>query len=173
MPTTRKAKPIVSKRSPCLNRERPARIQRIVEHDLDRNALHHLDVVSRGILRRQQAEGRAAAALEAVDMAVEGLVGIGVYADFDRLADAHLGKLRFLEIGGDPDVERHQRRQRLSDLHVVTRRDVLVRDGAGLGGEDLRVGEVEPRLLHLRLCAVQCGFSGLDPAFRHHELRFG
>src|SRR5258708_21028019 len=64
--------------------ERPAGIQRIVEHDLDWNALHHLDVVSRGIFRRQQAEGGAAAALEAVDMAVEGLVGVGVDADLDR-----------------------------------------------------------------------------------------
>src|SRR5947209_1622109 len=48
--------------------ERARRVRRVVEHDLDRHALHHLDVVAGGILGRQQAEHRAAAGLEAVEM---------------------------------------------------------------------------------------------------------
>src|SRR5580704_3116844 len=114
--------------------ERPARVGRIVEHDLDRNALHHLDEVARGVLRRQQAEGRPTAALEAVDMAMEGLAGIGIDADLDRLSGAHEIELRRLEVGGDPDFQRHERDEVLADLHIVAGRDVLVRDRAGLRG---------------------------------------
>ena len=44
-------------------------VGRLVEHDLDRHALHHLDEVAGGVFGRQQAEGRAAAGLDAVDVA--------------------------------------------------------------------------------------------------------
>ena len=46
-------------------------VRRPVEHDLDRHALHDLHVIAGGVLRRQQAEGRAAAGLDAVDVAVK------------------------------------------------------------------------------------------------------
>src|SRR5690349_11428052 len=45
--------------------------QRLVEHDLHRHPLHHLDEVAGGVLRRQQAEARAGAALDRIDMALE------------------------------------------------------------------------------------------------------
>ena len=66
-------------------------------------------------------------------MAVEGLSGIGVDLDLDRLADAHLVELRLLEVGGDPDLDRHQRHQVLPDLHIVAGRDVLVGDAPASG----------------------------------------
>ena len=49
-------------------------VGRLVEHDLDRHALHDLDVIAGGVFRRQQAEGGAAAGLDTVDMAFEGAV---------------------------------------------------------------------------------------------------
>ena len=49
-----------------------------VEHDLHRHALHDLDVVAGGVLRRQQREGGAGARLHARDMAFERVVRIGV-----------------------------------------------------------------------------------------------
>src|SRR5258708_12756144 len=70
--------------------ERTAGIQRIVEHDLDRNALHHLDVISRGILRRQQAEGRAAAALEPPHMPPQRLAGLALQPHPTPLPPPHL-----------------------------------------------------------------------------------
>src|SRR5260221_7428452 len=99
--------------------ERATRVERIVEHDLDGDALHHLDVVARRILRRQQAEGGAAAGLEACDMAVEGLFRIGVDADVDRLPGAHEVELRLLEIGGDPQRRRAHHHEALPHLHQI------------------------------------------------------
>ena len=133
-----------------------------VEHDLDRHPLHDLDVVAGRVLRRQQREGGAAAGLEALHLAAEDMAGICVDIDVDRIADPHLADLGFLVIGGDPDLIRHQRHQRLADLDIVAERDGLVRDAAGHRGADHGVGEVEARLLHLRRRRAHAGFGRLD-----------
>jgi hypothetical protein len=73
------------------------RIGRRVEHDLNRHALYHLDVIAGGILRRQQVESGAAPGFEAVDVTTKDVVRIGVDADLDRLADAYMIELRLLE----------------------------------------------------------------------------
>src|SRR6185295_10265981 len=78
-------------------------VGRLVEHDLHRHALHDLDKIAGGVFRGQQAEGGAAASLNAVDMAFEYAMRVGVDADVNRIARPHRQKLRLLEICRDPD----------------------------------------------------------------------
>ena len=58
------------------------------------------------------AERRTAAGLYADEMPLVG-AAIGVDADVQGLAEAHVGQLRFLEICSDPHVERHYNHDRL------------------------------------------------------------
>ena len=97
--------------------------------DAHRHALHHLDPVAGGVLRRQQRKGRAGAGTDAGDAAaIFDLAAVGVGVQRHRLADAHAAQLHFLEIGLDPDAvqrdQRHQHRARrhmLADLHRAPR----------------------------------------------------
>ena len=57
-----------------------------VELHPERHALHHLDPVAAGVLRRQQRELRAGAGADRADLALERAVGIGVERHLDRLA---------------------------------------------------------------------------------------
>ena len=92
-----------------------------IERDAHRHALHHLDPVAGGVLRRQQRERGAGAGAEALDRAVVvDLLAVDVGLELDRLADAQLAQLAFLEVGVDPDlVERDHRHQRRAGLHAL------------------------------------------------------
>ena len=86
----------------------------LVEGNLHRHALHHFHIIAGGVFGRQQAERVAAAGLNAVDAARKPLRPPNASIRMlDGLIDAHIGQLRFLEIGGDPDVERHHDHDRL------------------------------------------------------------
>src|SRR5579872_1660948 len=74
-----------------------------VEVDANRNALHHLDVVSGGILRRQNAEPRTAGAAHLDDFSGVGVV-VGVDREVHVLAGLHAAQLGLLEVGDDPDI---------------------------------------------------------------------
>ena len=56
--------------------------------DLDRHALHDLDEIAGGVLRGKRGEARAAAELDAVDMAAQLVARVGVDLDVHRLARA-------------------------------------------------------------------------------------
>src|SRR5271168_4031536 len=84
-------------------RQRDVRIETAVDHDLHRHALHYLDEIAGGILRRKGGELGARSELDAVDMATQVERWVGVDRDPHRLPLAHVGELAFLEIGGDPD----------------------------------------------------------------------
>src|ERR1700761_2234643 len=73
-----------------------------VERDAHRHALHDLDPVARRVLRRQQSKRAAAARAKAHDPAMIGDAAIDVGGDRDRLADAHVLELAFLEVRIDP-----------------------------------------------------------------------
>src|SRR6201996_8159172 len=76
----------------------------MVEHDLDRHALRHLDVVAGRVLGRQRAEVAARGALEALHVGRELDVGDRVDLDGHGLVDAHLLELRLLVVGRHPQV---------------------------------------------------------------------
>ena len=91
-----------------------------VEHDLHRDALHHLHVVARGVFRRQQAEARAGGARDTVDCAAELPAAKGIHFQFYLLPGAHLRELVFLVIRHHPEVvcgdQGQQGRPRLDNL---------------------------------------------------------
>src|SRR3546814_20317543 len=88
------------------NRQAGGEIQRgrwqRIEYQLYRHSLYNRDVVAAGILRGQQAERRTGACLHTVDTCGEFVVRIGIDPDADRLTDAHVAQLGFLEVGDDP-----------------------------------------------------------------------
>ena len=84
--------------------------------------------------------------------------GIGVDLDRHRLAGTHRAQLRLLEIGGDPDLARHEHHQRLADGGVGAFGRGQSRDPAGDWRGDGRARQIGLRLLqggarlfHLRL----------------------
>src|SRR4051794_5324791 len=89
--------------APPTGRGRPPRRSGVLHDDLHGHPLNHLDVVAGGVLGRQQRERRAGPGLDAVDMAPDGTVRVGVDADVRRLAGPHRGQLRFLVVRRDPD----------------------------------------------------------------------
>src|SRR5580704_10058930 len=78
--------------------------------DADRNALDDLNVVSSGVLRRKEAQNGAGCAADLRDLAVVFAAAVGIDADFYVLALAHVLKLRFLEVRGNPDVVKRNER---------------------------------------------------------------
>ena len=68
--------------------------------------------------------------------------------DFDRLAVAHMGELGLLEVRDHIDrVERHHRHQLRAGLHILADPQRARADGAVDRRDDLRVGQVQRRLL--------------------------
>ena len=109
------------------------RVLVLVEGDAQGHALHHLDPVAGGVLRRQDRELRAGAGADRDHVALEGVVGEAVDVERRRLADAQIGDVGFLRIGVDPrrlvvDDAEHRRAggDEAADLDVVD-----LRGGAG------------------------------------------
>ena len=154
----------------------------IFKLDADRQPLHDLDEVARGVLRRQQCEGRSGPHREAGDPAVEHLpVAVHVDIEIDGLADAQIAQLRLLEIGVDPDlVERADRHQALPDLNIVAGVDVAARDDAIDLGDDVAIAKVELGQSEIALGGFELGLGLLDgrricrePVERAVDVAFG
>src|SRR5579871_287828 len=123
--------------------------------DAHRDALHDLDPVAGGILRRQQRELRAGRLRDALDAATPAVLAVGVDVDVDRLAGAHPLEVGLLEVRLDPDRAVGDDRERgAADLDAAADLRQVARD-AGLRRADLGVCEVELRALEL-------GERGLD-----------
>ena len=71
---------------------------RVVERNLDGDALHDLGVIAGGVVRREQGELRAAGGSDLDDFAGEGFFGVHVEANFGGVADLHIGELGLLVI---------------------------------------------------------------------------
>src|SRR5262245_7352116 len=141
----------------------------VVEDDLDGNALHHLDEVAGGVLRRQQAETPAGAGLDAIHTPSEASGAIGIDRDLDRLPRAYVSQLCLHEVGYHPDVVRHDCHQRLADVHVCASFNALTRHAPTDRGKDLRGGEIDGPLFDSGSCLLDLGVSevGLRAAYRH------
>src|SRR6266699_5923912 len=74
------------------------------KNNLHRDALDNLDIVAGRILRREQAESRAGAGLNAVHVPVKSFVRISVHGDLSRLAWTHFSYLALFKICGDPNL---------------------------------------------------------------------
>ena len=152
--------------------QEPIDLGGLVEDDLHRHALHHLDVVAGGVLRRQQAEAGAGAGLQTVDMAAQRPVGIGVDGDLDRLARPHVGKLRLLEVGRHPGSADGEIGEGLVCLHDVADIHRALGHAACLRRHDPCVGQVELGRAHLRLGLRDLGLGvGQRRLLERHLLR--
>src|ERR1700685_861323 len=131
-----------------------------LEHNLDRNALHHFHVVASGIFGRQQAEAGAAGAGDAIDFTL--VIASGrIYFDVDFLTDFHLTQLRLFKVGGNPDVfERNNLHQFLAGSDILPDLDGAVADHAIDGSNDFCVLQVQLRLIEIGLFALDIGFGG-------------
>src|ERR1043166_7185283 len=145
-----------------------------VQLDSHRHALHHLDPVAGGVLRRDGGEGRAGAAGEpGHHAAILHLLAVQVGTHFHLLADAHLVELAFLEVGGDVRLRRrHNREQRraglylLPDLHRATRPHAVDRRA------DHRAFQIHPGLVALGSCKRHFRVGLLVRVGDQHRVRF-
>src|SRR5262245_28133668 len=116
------------------------------EDDLHGHALHNLDVVAGGILRRQQAEFCTGRSGDAVDVPLEFAIE-AIDGDLRALPWLDALQLRFLVVGRDPDVaERYQREQWLPRLDDLTGFNRFPADDSGRRRRDLRALQVQLRL---------------------------
>src|ERR1017187_11009632 len=76
----------------------------LVYQDLHRNALHHLDEVSGGVLRGKQTQAAAGGAGDGINMARDP-TSVHVHCDLGPLSGMDIGQLRLLEVGRDPRSE--------------------------------------------------------------------
>src|SRR6202161_423773 len=117
----------------------------VLEVDANRQSLHHLDEVAGGVLRRQQRQSRSGTLGKAGNAPLEHVaVAIHVDIEIDRLADTQVTQLRLLEIGVNPDfMERTDRHETLTDLHIVAWIDVSARDDAIDLRDDVAVAKIQ------------------------------
>src|ERR1700683_413834 len=114
-----------------------------VELDSHRQALHHLHVVTGGVLGRQQAEAIAARTRQVPDVALV-VAAEGINVDADSLTTMHSRELRLLEISGHPDlVGLGTEHQRLSGFDPSAKLYCAPADDAVGGGMNFCVTEIE------------------------------
>ena len=142
------------------------RVLPLFKEDLYGNALHNLDIVAGGILRRKEAVARPAGAGDAVDVPVV-LSAVRIYEDLYVLAGAHIGHLRLFEVGGYPNVlavQRDNGHELLARRHILAGLDGPLSDDAVDRRHNRSVLEVElsllqdcRRALRLRLRSFRTG----------------
>ena len=130
--------------------------QRLVEKNFHRHALDDFDVIAGRVFRRQQAECRAAASLNAVHVRAQRFAE-RVNLHERRLAGLHFFQLRFLKVRHDPDVRRHDGHQLLAHLNVIARLDRLACHAPVAQRENFGVRKVQLRRCDIRLRRLPLG----------------
>ena len=161
-------------RKPYLQRMRGELLR--IERNAHRHPLHDLDPVAGRVLSGKQGESRSGSGAKADHLAVvlhASTIDIGF--ERDRLATAHVGELRLLEIGIDPHlVERHDGHQRGSGAHSLPKLDGALgyksryrrrQRGARIG--QISVAHVGGGVQHVRMVVDPCP---VDPDTARFEL---
>src|ERR1700690_2069499 len=81
----------------------------VVQHDLDRDALHDLREIAGGIVRRQQCELRSAGGRDLLHLAVNDLARILVNPKVSGVTNLHIGQLGFTIVRQHPLRDIHKR----------------------------------------------------------------
>src|SRR5260370_18751221 len=116
------------------------------EIDADRNALHHLYVISGCILRREQAEARAAGAADTRNAPLV-LPAVSIHAEPHALARLHPAELRLLEISDHPHiVQLNDGHELLSPRPVLAHFHGLLADNSVRRRADDRIALLAPSL---------------------------
>ena len=136
--------------------------------DLNRHAAHDLDKVAGGVFGGEGGEAGAAALLDAVDVAAQLQVRIGIDIHRTLAGRAACRRAGFLEVRGDPDLRRDDVEDLLSGLHEGAEVDVALVTGRpaaraiGVGQVDLGGREIGLGLLDLRLALFDGVLGRLD-----------
>src|ERR1700677_3038376 len=92
----------------------------LVEPDSHGESLHHLHVVSGGVLGREQAEQRTGGARKVLNPSLV-ITPESVDPDCHSLTRTHVFELSFFEVCGNPDVvQGNNREQTLTRLNTLT-----------------------------------------------------
>src|ERR1700733_3425504 len=146
-------------------RQRNFGIEPLVDDDLHRYALNDLDEVAGGVFGWEGRELRTGPELDAVDMALQPQLRIGIDTNIDVLAGSHVDELALLEVGGNPDVGRDDRKDLLAGGDVIALFHVAFGDPAVLRRLDHGPGQIQIRLIEpcLRLLdlALELADSGI------------
>ena len=94
-------------------------------------------------------------------MAAKLAARIGVDPDLNRLAGAHIGELRFLVVGGDPDFVGHEHHQALPGRRKGALRSTQLDDPSGLGCHKVGVFKIQLGLIELGLRLLPRSLSAL------------
>lgn len=133
--------------------------------DPHRQALHHLQPVAGGILRRQQREDTTGTSRQPFHLTVVGdLVPIEIGLELNRLPNPELFQLNLLEVGIDLQlIQRHHRHQRGTNGDMAANLDRTFGDDAADRAENGHALQIEPGLAHqfggvtnLRLLSQWC-----------------
>ena len=116
---------------------------------------------------------RARRGSEAVHGTHQFLARHGVDGHVHALAAVQVGQLRFLEVGGDPDVVLHDGRQLLARLHAHARFHVALADAAGDGRQDTVVLQLLFRVLQLHAQHGHLCLGHVARSLRRADLRLG
>ena len=120
-----------------------------VKPDADRQALHHLDPVAGGVLRRDGRKSCPRACGKAFHHAlITNRTAIKIGIKLDLLADPHLAQLDFLEVGVDVHfLHRHHGQQRHSRLHTLPQLHLSLGDDAINRRADHRALQIDGSLI--------------------------
>src|ERR1700733_2804102 len=100
-------------------RQRNFGIEPLVDDDFHRYALNDLDEVAGSVFGREGRELRTGPELDAVDMALQPQLRVGIDPDIDVLAGPHLDELALLEVRGNPDIGCDDRKNLLAGGDVI------------------------------------------------------
>lgn len=158
----------------------------LIQLDTHRHTLHHLDPVTGGVLRRQQAEGATRTGAQANHFAVVfHLATVYIGRNLRGLIDTDIAQFGFLEVGVHPQlVQRHNRQQGLArgdaraHLHATLGHIARHRrrDGIALHGQP-RLRVIGASTQHAGvICdvdAIDAGMGGFGLLFGYIQRRFG
>src|SRR2546429_2632111 len=121
-----------------------------VQHDLHGDPLHDFHVISRRVLRRQQAQHGTRCPRNRIHSSAESL-SVRIHLDFCFLPGLHVPQLRLFEIRRHPHgLERQNHQQSLPCLCDLSRFHLFVRGHAIDRRGDLRVAQVQLRRFQRR-----------------------
>ena len=137
---------------------------RILERNFHGNPLHDFREIAGRVVGWHKCELRAAGRSNLLYFAVDQFPRIFVDANFRRVADFHIGQLRFAIVRQNPLDERHEGDNLRSRRYKLPGPDLPLADGAVIRRLNRRVAEIY-------FCADQCGFFGVQVSDKLYILR--
>src|SRR5581483_8963447 len=92
-----------------------------IENYFDWNALDHLDIVSSGIFRREEAEIGSTSGLYAVDATLKNSTRVSIHLEGDLLPGTNTTDLSFLKVSGNEDFVRQNHEERLTRFYPAVK----------------------------------------------------